>query len=278
MNSARHQIGIIGAGNMGEALIRGLLRSKLVRPNNLIASGRRAKQCRRIHQKYKIATTLDNVRLVKNSRTILLAVKPQNIDALMFEIAPHLNKGHLVVSIAAGVPIAKLKRGLKGFKSLVRVMPNLPSLIEHGIAGIYCTSAVSKNQRRFAHRIFEAVGKTVDIGREKWMDAVTGLSGTGPAYLFAMIEALTKAGEKLGLPKKEVRILTLETMLGAALLALKTKTSAEELRKKVTSKKGTTWAAMKIFKKHRFWDTLVKAVVAATRRSHELRGVTSRHR
>lgn len=272
MSAAPYQIGIIGAGNMGEALIRGLLRSRLVGPKNLIASGRRAKQCRKIHQKYKIATTQDNTRLVRHSRTIILAVKPQNIDALMPQIAPHLNKRHLVISIAAGVPVAKLKKGLKGFKALVRVMPNLPSLIECGIAGIYCTSVVSRSQKRFAHKIFEAVGKTVDIGREKWMDAVTGLSGTGPAYLFAMIEALTKAGEKLGLPKKEVRILTLETMLGAAQLALKTKTTAEELRKRVTSKKGTTWAAMKVFKKHRFWDTLVKAVIAATKRSHELRG------
>lgn len=270
--TTQYKIGIIGAGNMGEALIRGLLKSGLVAPAKLIASCRNPKRCQTLHRRHKIATTRDNVKLVNTAQTIIIAVKPQNIDALLPEIAPHLTNQHLVISIAAGIDIAKLKKHLKGFKSLVRVMPNLPALIDCGMAGIYCTSLVSKKQKRFAHQIFGAVGKTVDIKKEKWMDAVTGLSGTGPAYLFAMIEALTLAGKKLGLPQKIVAPLTLETLLGAAQLALKTGLSAEALRQKVTSKKGTTWAAMKVFKKNRFWETVVEAVVAATKRSHELRG------
>ena len=257
---------------MGEALIRGLLRSKLLPPSSLIVSDKNRERLAFLHRKYKIETTSDNKHLIRHAQNILLAVKPQNRPELFPEISPWLSKKHLVISIMAGVDIPTLKGGLKGFKALVRVMPNLPALIDSGIAGIYCTRSVSKKQKRFAHQIFEAVGKTVDIPKEKWMDAVTGLSGTGPAYLFALIEALMKGGKTAGLPSSVAKQLTLETMVGAAQMALQTNLPPEELRKRVTSKKGTTWAAMKIFKKKKFWNTVEQAVVAATKRSHQLRG------
>jgi len=267
-----YKIGVIGAGNMGEALIRGLLRSRLVRPFELIASNRNKEKLAACRRKYQIHTSSSNQEVLEGAQTIILAVKPQNMDEVLPEIRPLLSKEHLVISIAAGIDTQKLRKGLGNRPPLVRVMPNLPALIDAGIAGLYCTRNVSARQRRFAHQIFEAVGKTVDVPKEKWLDAITGLSGTGPAYVFALIEGLLQAGKKVGLPQTMVKKLTLETVYGAAEMALQTGLPPQDLRAKVTSKKGTTWAAMKVFKKFRFWDLIIQAVSIATKRARQLRG------
>lgn len=257
---------------MGEALIRGLLHSKRVRPNEIIASRRNAKKLAGYRRQYRIHTTSSNSEIMESAENIILAIKPQNIDLLLPEIKKSLKKNHLILSIAAGIDTGKLKKGLKNHNAIVRVMPNLPALVDLGISGIYCTPKVSSRQRRLAHQIFEAVGKTVEVPNEKWLDAITGLSGTGPAYLFAMIEALISAGKKVGLPESLSKHLTLETILGAAQMALQSDEAPEKLRARVTSKKGTTWAAMKVFKKRKFWKLIEEAVGAATKRAKELRG------
>jgi len=268
-----YKIGVIGTGNMGEALIRGLLRSQLVKPYEVIASDTNREKLASHRRKYRIHTTSSNEKILKGAQTIILAVKPQNMDEVLTEIRKDLKKSHLIVSIAAGIDTKTLKRGLGNHSALVRVMPNLPALIDAGMTGIFCGRGVLSKQKRFAHQIFEAVGKTVAVPNEKWMDAITGLSGTGPAYVFALIEALMKAGKKIGLPQAMVKKLTLETVLGAALMVIQTGLDPEELRSRVTSQKGTTWAATKVLKKFRFWDMMVKAIEAATKRAGELRKI-----
>lgn len=264
-------IGIIGAGNMGEALIKGLLRSQLVRSYEIIASGRRRAKLFRLEKTYGIHTTRNNREVMNATDTIILAVKPQNMDELMDEIRPYATKNHLIISIAAGVDVKKLRHGLSPKPKLIRVMPNLPAVVDEGVSAIFCGPRIAERYRRFAHQIFQAVGATVDIRDERLMDVITGLSGTGPAYVFALMEAMTNAGKRLGLTPKLAQSLTLQTIVGAAELASQTNTEPSELRKRVTSKKGTTWAAMKVFKRRKFWNLLVEAIAAATKRSRQLR-------
>lgn len=264
-------VGIIGAGNMGEALIKGLLRSNLVRSYEILASCRRPKRIRLLEKTYGIHTTLDNLSITSATDTVILAVKPQDMERVCAEIRPSMTKDHLMISIAAGIDCAKLRDMLGRKPRLIRIMPNLPAVIDQGISAIYCAPKMPERYRRFAHQIFQAVGETVDIKDEKLMDVITGLSGTGPAYFFAMMEALEDAGKKLGLSQKLAQSLTLQTAVGAAELASMNGKSPAKLREQVTSKKGTTWAAMKYLKNKDFWKTMEEAVRRATKRAHELR-------
>jgi len=264
-------IGIIGAGNMGEALIRGLLRSQLVRSYEIIASARRRSRLVRLEKSYGIHTTRSNKEVMNSTDTIIVAVKPQNMDDLMDEIRPYATNNHLMISIAAGVDIRKLRRGLGTKPKLIRVMPNLPAVVDQGVSAIFCGPRMAERYRRFAHQIFQAVGTTVDVREERLMDVITGLSGTGPAYIFAMMEGMAAAGKKFGLTPKLACALTQQTVVGSAELASQNGADPRELRKRVTSKKGTTWAAMKVFKRRKFWDLLAEAIGAATKRSRQLR-------
>lgn len=268
-------VGLIGAGNMGEALIKGLLRSNLVRSYEIIASERRPQRVRMLEKTYGVHTTRKNLSVVAACDTIILAVKPQDFATVCAEIAPALTKDHLVISIAAGLDFSRLRALLGAKPRLIRVMPNLPAVVDQGVSAIYCGPRMPERYRRFAHQVFQAVGQTVDVREERLMDVVTGLSGTGPAYFFAMMEALHDAGVKLGLTVQMARLLTLQTALGAAELALQGNKTPEELRKQVTSKKGTTWAAMKHLKRKDFWKTMEDAVRVATRRAKQLRTARS---
>jgi len=171
------------------------------------------------------------------------------MEGVCTQIRPNITKDHLMISIAAGIDFAKLRDFLGKRPRLIRVMPNLPAVIDQGISAIYCGPRMPERYRRFAHQIFQAVGQTVDIREEHLMDVVTGLSGTGPAYFFAMMEALHTVGRKMGLTDRMAHQLTLQTALGAAELAMQNGKSPKQLREQVTSKKGTTWAAMKHLQK-----------------------------
>ncbi len=264
-------IGIIGAGNMGEALIKGLLNAQLVRPYEVIASGRTKKKLNRLEKTYGVHTTMDNLQVVNSTDTVILAIKPQNMDEVLPQIRPHVSQRHLIISIAAGIDMTRLRRGLGTKPKLVRTMPNLPALVDRGITAIYTNHRLPERYRRFAHQIFQAVGTTVDLRDEKLMDAITAFSGTGPAYFFAMMEGLRDAGVKLGLPRKLADALMKQTVTGAAAIVDQTNRSPEDLRAAVTSKRGTTWAAMSVFEKHGFWKIMEDAVKAAAKRSHALR-------
>ncbi len=264
-------VGIIGAGNMGEALIKGLLRSNLVRSYEIIASARKPKHVRLLEKTYGVHTTRNNLAVTNSSDTIVLAVKPQDMAHVCDEIRPAISKNHLVISIAAGIDFSRLRKMLGPKPRLIRVMPNLPAVIDEGISAIFCGPRMPERYRRFAHQIFQAVGQTVDVREERLMDVITGLSGTGPAYFFAMMEALHTAGKKLGLTDQMARSLTLQTAVGAAEMASQSSLDPENLRAQVTSKKGTTWAAMKHLKRKNFWKTMEEAVRVATKRARQLR-------
>lgn len=268
-------VGIIGAGNMGEALIKGLLRSQLVRSYEILASARRPKRVRFLEKTYGIHTTRKNLAVIAACDTVVLAVKPQDMEGVCDGIRKGLTMDHLIISIAAGIDFARLRRMLGPRPRLIRVMPNLPSVIDAGISAIYCGPRMPERYRRFAHQIFQAVGQTVDVREERLMDVVTGLSGTGPAYFFAMMEALRDAGRKLGLTAAMADLLTLQTAVGSAEMAVQSGLSPEELRRRVTSKKGTTWAAMRLLKRRHFWTTMEEAVRAATTRARQLRTLKS---
>lgn len=264
-------VGIIGAGNMGEALIKGLLRSNLVRSYEILASARSPGRVRSLEKTYGVHTTRKNLSVVAACDTVILAVKPQDMEEVCAEIKNKTTKDHLIISIAAGIDFTRLRRMLGAKPRLIRVMPNLPAVIDAGVSAIYCGPKMPERYRRFAHQIFQAVGQTVDVREEKLMDVVTGLSGTGPAYFFAMMEALCSAGKKMGLTEHMARQLTLQTALGAAEMAASNGAHPEELRRRVTSKKGTTWAAMRHLKRRNFWKTIEEAVAVATKRARQLR-------
>jgi len=266
-------VGIIGAGNMGEALIRGLLKSNLVHSYEIIASAHTPRRVRLLEKTYGVHTTRKNLAVISSCDTIVLAVKPQDMASVCEQIKPAITKDHLLISIAAGIDFVRLRKMLGHKPRLIRVMPNLPSVIDEGISAIFCGPRMPERYRRFAHQMFQAVGQTVDVREEKLMDVITGLSGTGPAYFFAMMEALAKAGRKLGLTDQMSTMLTLQTAVGAAEMALQTGSPPEELRRRVTSKKGTTWAAMKHFKRKNFWKVMEDAVRVATNRARQLRKI-----
>ncbi len=264
-------VGIIGAGNMGEALIRGLLKSNLVRPYEILVSARSTKRLRHLEKTYGVHATRHNDVIVSSTDTLIISVKPQDMASMSSDIRGMMTRNHLVISIAAGIDFSKLKELLGSKPRLIRVMPNLPAVIDTGISAIYCGPRMPERYRRFAHQIFQAVGQTVDIREEKLMDVVTALSGTGPAYFFAMMEALRDAGIKLGLTPQMATTLTLQTAAGSAEYAKLSNLTPEELRKRVTSSKGTTWAAMESMNDNHFWKTMEDAVRAASERAKELR-------
>jgi len=263
---------------MAEALIRGLLRSNLVRSYEMLASARTLRRIKFLEKTYGVHTTRDNKSVISACDTIILSIKPQDMRTVGEEIKSCLSKNHLLISIAAGIDFAKLREICGPSPKLIRVMPNLPVVIDEGISAIYCGPRISERYRRFAHQIFQAVGNTVDIKNEKLMDVITGLSGTGPAYFFALMEALECAGTKLGLDPQISKMLTLQTAVGAAKMVKQTGATPKQLRERVTSKKGTTQAAMNHFKKKQFWKIVEEAVEAATGRAKELCGEVKKPR
>lgn len=266
----KYTVGIIGAGNMGEAMIRGMLRSGQTAPSRVIASDCNSGRLRYLKSRYRLRTSHFNATLVEIADIIILAVKPQDIQRVCVEIRPHLRKNQVVISIAAGTAIKKLRRLLGRNVKLIRVMPNTPALIDYGVSAIYAAPSVKEHEAQLAEEIFGAVGLTYRIAKEEEMDPITALSGTGPAYIYDIVDTLTRAGSKLGLPYQLARELTINTIIGAAHMIMLTGEDPKELWKKVASKGGTTVAAFNVLNKRGFQKILSSAVNAAAKRSKEL--------
>jgi len=254
----------IGGGNMADALIGGLLRSGFA-PGQLRAVEVSGEARRRLADRHGIACYDAPQKAYREGDVVVFAVKPQHMqEAARFSgLKPSAN---LVISIAAGMPLASLSRWLGGHTRLVRAMPNTPALIGAGVTGLYAMPGVSDSEKRQAEVILCAVGQTVWIGDEALMDAVTAVSGSGPAYVFWFIEQLGAAGESLGLAPETARKLAMETVLGAAKLAAQSKESPTALRERVTSKGGTTEAALKAFAEQKLAERFLRAVEAARER------------
>ncbi|MBS7664393.1 pyrroline-5-carboxylate reductase [Pseudomonas lalucatii] len=262
------KIAFIGAGNMAASLIGGL-RAQGVAANAIRASDHGAEQRAKIAAEHGIETFAGNAEAVAGADVIVLAVKPQVMKGVCQDLAPHLSEGQLVVSVAAGITCASLENWL-GPRAIVRCMPNTPALLRQGVSGLYANARVTAPQRQQAEQLLSAVGLALWLDEERLIDAVTAVSGSGPAYFFLLIEAMTAAGEKLGLPRDTAAQLTLHTALGAARMAVASDVDAAELRRRVTSPAGTTEAAINSFQAGGFEALVEQALNAAARRSAEL--------
>lgn len=265
----KDKVGFIGAGNMGEALMRGILKANLLSPQNVYASDIRETRLKELQKDYGIVTFKDNKELILKARIVILAIKPQNMEGVLSEIAPVINKKHLVISIAAGITTSYISKYFKDKIPIIRVMPNTPALVQEGASALTMGEEVTQSDLESAQKLFNSVGKTVVVN-ESLMDAVTGLSGSGPAYFFLFIETLTDAGVKMGLPRSVALLLSTQTCLGAAKMVLETEEQPAKLREMVTSPGGTTISGLNALEAGGLSKTIMGAVEAATRRSKEL--------
>jgi len=266
------KIGVIGAGNMGGAIIRGLTQSGRVNKDVIIVSDMNKDRLREISETCCVKTADSNISLVKKTDIVIIGVKPYHLDALLDEISAASRAGQIFISIIAGAPVEKFSSKLHSASGVIRVMPNTPASVLAGAAAIYSTGVnVSPEDMARAVAIFECTGKVVAIRNEALMDAVTGLSGSGPAYVFLAIEALADAGVQLGIAREEASLLAAQTVYGAAKMLLETGKSPGELKDMVTTPGGTTAAGLRMLEKGNFRSAIMDAVEAAACRSRELR-------
>jgi pyrroline-5-carboxylate reductase len=263
-------VGFVGGGNMATALIRGLLGGGLCRPEQIGASDVDAAKLAALRRRFKIGTTRDNVALVRDAKVVVLAVKPQIIDAVLAEMRAGVTGAKLFVSIAAGVTTARLEAGLGAGARVLRVMPNTPALLGKGVSVLVGGRHATPADARVGRRLLGAVGQAVIVQDERLLDAVTGLSGSGPAYVYLFAEGLIAGGVAAGLPEPLAVQLALQTLSGAAAMLQETGESPESLRRMVTSPGGTTLAGLGELERRGFKDAVVAAVATATRRSIEL--------
>ena len=264
-------IAFIGGGNMASSLIGGLTSSSEQAANILVAEPNAA-QREQLAQQFDIQTTEDNTDTLK-ADVVVLAVKPQLLQVVCRELSEALrrsNKQPLFISIAAGVRSADIDRWLGGNQAIVRCMPNTPSLLQTGATGLYANLQVNASQKTLAENILQAVGIALWVNKEDELDAVTAVSGSGPAYFFLLMEAMQQAGIKLGLEAETAKKLVLQTALGAALMADNSDVDAATLRARVTSKGGTTEQAINSFQNANFEQLVENALKAANDRSQTL--------
>ncbi|MDQ3187204.1 MAG: pyrroline-5-carboxylate reductase [Pseudomonadota bacterium] len=261
-------ITFIGGGNMAAALISGLLQQGYsptqIRVVEISAEGRQ-----KIKHELNVEALAGLAEGVADSDVVLLAVKPQQLPAVAQELASLL-ENHLVISIAAGIRATDISHWMGGHERVVRAMPNTPALIRAAVTGLYALPGVNAEEKHTAEAILAAVGSVLWLEREELLDAVTALSGSGPAYVFYFIEAMQKAGQELGLTETQARLLTLETFLGAAGLANRSDESVAVLRARVTSQGGTTERAIQSLEKDGVKNAVIRAMHVANQRSCEL--------
>ena len=261
-------IGFVGGGNMAEAMIRGLLRGGVFAPEKIVVSGPREERMRELRETYGIHATTDN-RDAAKSQIVLLAVKPQILARVLDQIGDVIDPDALVISIAAGVPVAAIQSRLAANARVVRCMPNTPALVDAAATAISGGEHARQSDLDDACRIFGAVGITVVL-EESQLDAVTGLSGSGPAYVFLIIEALSDAGVKVGLSRRTSQLLAAQTLFGSAKLLIETNEHPGKLKDMVTSPGGTAITGLHTLENGGVRTTLMNAVEAATKRSREL--------
>ena len=264
------KIGIIGGGNMAEALISGLTHSHAALPANIICSDIREEPLEELKRKYGIHVTTDNKEVATSSEILLYATKPQILATVLRETADVLDKSKLIISIAAGVPLAAIQSGLQKELRLIRVMPNICAFVKESATAIAAGKYVEKGDIEMAKAIFDSVGISVFIKENILMDAFTGLSGSGPAYVFLIIDAMADAGVKMGLSRKDSLLLSTQTVLGSAKLLLESKEHPGQLKDRVTSPGGTSIAGIHTLEQGGLRTTIMDAVEAATNRSREL--------
>lgn len=269
-------IAVIGAGNMGTSLIRGILSAQLTSSKRIVASGPRLEKLARLKTEFGIAVTDDNRDAAKQADIIILCVKAAVIRAVLEQMHDVLHKDQFIISIAAGVTTASMEKVVGRNVPIVRAMPNIASTVGLGSTAVSFGKHVHEKQHDIAVKIFEAVGDVVVVG-EHHLDAVTGLSGSGPAYIYMVIEALIDGGVKMGLPRDISTKLAIQTVLGSAKLVKESNVHPAILRDQVTTPGGTTINAIHELESHGLRSMLIDAVATATNRSKELSELINRH-
>jgi pyrroline-5-carboxylate reductase len=265
------KVGFLGAGNMGEAIIKGLLQTGLVPASSIAATDARPDRLEQMTKQYGIHAAASNTTLVAEADLVILAVKPQIMGAVLKEIAGVVDRSKLLISVAAGVPVASLRDGLGRPARLIRVMPNTPALVLEGATAIARADGLEAGDLETAQELFGAVGRVVVLDEDA-LDAVTGLSGSGPAYVAIVIESLADGGVKMGLDRATAMILAAQTVLGSAKLIIETGTHPGQLKDMVSSPGGTTIAGIAALEEGGVRRTFINAVERATQRSRELGG------
>ena len=264
------KIAVIGAGNIGGALIGGILKSHLAEPKDVVATDAREERRQELEEQWKIRVlATDNRKAVAGRDIVILAVKPHIVPAVLDELRGALRENQIVITVAAGVPLALYEAVLGNRIPLFRAMPNIPVVVEEGATAVAGNHATTPEQRKVVEKIFGALGCVVFV-EESQLDAVTGLSGSGPAYIYMVIEALIDGGKKMGLSQEVATRLTEQTVLGAAKLVRETKLHPAILRDEVVTPGGTTIAAMHELERHGLRAMLISAVETATLRSKEI--------
>jgi pyrroline-5-carboxylate reductase len=265
----KRRVGILGAGNMGEALIRGMLHSRVCQPEQIFCSDALPERLEAIRNNYGVRGTSNNSEVVKQSEIIILSIKPQKMREVIEEVAGYLDLSKLVISIAAGVPLEAIESCAKKELRLIRVMPNICVSVREGVSAISKGKNCLKDDLMIAKTIFDSAGKSLFI-EEHLLDAVTGLSGSGPAYIFLIIDALADAGVKVGLPRNDALVLASQTVLGAARMLIETGDHPGKLKDMVTSPGGTSIAGLHALEQAGLRSALMNAVEAAAQRSKTL--------
>jgi pyrroline-5-carboxylate reductase len=265
------KIGVVGCGNMGQAIMSGIISKGISSGKNLRISDIDSVKLERVRNIHGVNATFNNSTVAGESDIVILAVKPQDMDKTLTGIAGSLNKDKIVISVAAGVTIKKISSIIGKGIPVARTMPNMPALIKEGFTAIAYSKKIAGRKREIVRKIFSSLGDVVDV-KERDLDAITALSGSGPAYFFLFMEALITSGTKLGIKKSVSKRAVLKTALGSIRLLSGSGEGPATLRKKVTSKGGTTQAALRVFKKRKLQTTIEAGLRAAKKRSMELSG------
>jgi pyrroline-5-carboxylate reductase len=267
---ANKKICILGTGNMGQALVSGLVGSGSSKPKNIICTDVREAKLMAVQKQYGVRTTTSNVEAVSQAEIIIYAVKPQIMARVLNETAKKLDMSKLIISIAAGVPMEAIESCLNKELRLIRVMPNIAAAVKEAATAVAAGKHATQEDIQLAMAIFDSIGKSVFIQENYLMDAITGLSGSGPAYIFLIVEAMADAGVKVGLSRQEALFLSAQTVLGAAKMLIETQEHPGQLRDRVTSPGGTAIAGLATLEEGGLRTTLIHAVEVATNRSREL--------
>jgi pyrroline-5-carboxylate reductase len=261
---------VLGSGNMGEALVSGLVQSGSASPADIMCTDVREERLEALRSRYGVRTNTRNAEAVAQSEIVIYAVKPQLMAEVLKETSEHLDLSKLIISIAAGVPLRAIEALLHKELRLIRVMPNIAASVKESATALSAGKHARKEDIELAMAIFNSVGKTVFLRENYLMDAITGLSGSGPAYLFIIVDALADAGVKMGLSRNDAQYLAAQTVLGAAKMLMETREHPGQLKDRVTSPGGTAIAGIHTLEKGGLRTTLINAVEAATQRSREL--------
>ncbi|HEV8525640.1 MAG TPA: pyrroline-5-carboxylate reductase [Terriglobales bacterium] len=266
---AKKKLAILGVGKIGGILLEAFLKQKLVSPQNIAATVHRPERVQEVARQFKVRVSTDNRAAVRTADVILICVKPQTVDEVLDEIRPEVTPAKLIISVAASVPTSYIQQKLQVAVPVIRAMPNTPASVGCGMTGLCKGGFAREKHIQIAHALFDCVGRTIEV-EERQMDAVTGLSASGPAYIYIILESLAEAGVKVGLSREVATLLAAQTALGAARVVLDSGHHPALLKDMVTTPAGCTIDGILELEEGKLRVTLIKAVVKATQRASEL--------